>query len=131
MRNYSGHSALIIVPAALTDDANQLALYVGDQPGDDQTFGRIWYGTTGDDQTHSIAYMPSASDQLIAGLGSADLSSFANPFGADAAAAQRALDAIVAYPTVDGAKITAAIDTDPAVVYAALGLVRYQPELVL
>lgn len=72
------HQVLFVCPAGFESTANQLAKAMQHQPGDANTFGRIWYSTSADGSTKDVSIASTrARDQFVAVL--TDPSLFPSP----------------------------------------------------
>lgn len=125
-----GHTVLFICPKGFEGDANATAQAVAHQPGDDKTFGNVWYA---EQATPGVQYVSVANtrmeDATLAVLQDPSLLPSPPPNGADPTKVQAAIAALKAYDPSGAFDLTQdfvyAVDQDAGAVLTALGLVPW------
>ena len=124
------HRMTLVVPESLMNQANQLALIVGESSDDDKTFTTTnWQDKDG----NLYAVCSTMIKPIVLSLLDTPLTdSPLQAEGADLSQAQQALDKVVMYKQGDKAstaKIMCAIDFEPLAAFADMGLTIVETDL--
>lgn len=127
------HRMSLAVPQELIPQANQLALIVGESEHDNETFTTAnWQDKDGNlYSVCSTAIKPVVLE--LFGVNLSNITLPAHAINADVTAAQQALDKVVMYKQGDKAstaKIMCAIDFEPLVAFADMGLTIIETDKV-
>lgn len=126
------HRMSLAVPQELMPQANQLALIVGVSEHDDKTFTTAnWQDADGNLYAICSTVIKPVVLSMF-GISLADITLPEHAINADVAAAQQALDKVVMYKQGDKAstaKIMCAIDFEPLIAFADMGLTIIEVEL--
>lgn len=124
------HTALFICPKGFEANANAVAQAVQHQPGDSDTFGRIWYAQKATLGTQYVSVANTLlTDATLSILIDPSLLPSTPPNGADPTKVQTAIAALKPWAKGGSFDLTAdfvyAIDQSPQAVLADLGLVPW------